>query len=63
MPLTDCWSFFAPNVSGEAIHGAYFEMPDVIELMRKILRGIDRGVLKATGATESKAWGFTPPPN
>ena len=59
----DCSSFFPPNVSGTAIHGAYFETPDTIELMRKILRGIDRGVLKATGATINNAWGVKPPPS
>src|SRR6266550_4703440 len=52
----DCSSFFPPNVGGNAIHGAYFETPDVIELMRKILRGIDREVLKTLGATTGKAW-------
>jgi esterase/lipase superfamily enzyme len=51
----DCSSFFAPNLSGEAIHGAYFDAPGVIELMRKILRGIDRRVLQTTGATVGTA--------
>src|ERR1700686_358436 len=52
----DCSSFFPGNVSGEAIHGAYFETPDTIELMRKILRGTDRTVLQTLGATTGKAW-------
>src|SRR5438874_11990445 len=47
----DCSSFFKPEISGQAIHGAYFETPGTIELIRNILRGIDRGVLHATGAT------------
>lgn len=61
-PLTDnvwdvdCSSFFKANVGGQAIHGAYFETDGVIELMRQILRGIDRGVLETTGITKSNAW-------
>ncbi|MGH8101957.1 MAG: alpha/beta fold hydrolase [Chthoniobacterales bacterium] len=51
----DCSSFFAPDLSGEAIHGAYFDTPGVIELMRQILRGIDRRVLQTTGATVGAA--------
>ena len=47
----DCSSFFAPSVSGQDIHGAYFVTDGTIELMRKILRGIDRSVLSTTGAT------------
>ena len=52
----DCSSFFPGSVSGEAIHGAYFETPGTIELMRKILRGIDRSVLQSTKATIGNAW-------
>ena len=51
----DCSSFFAPEVSGEDIHGAYFVTDGTIELMRQILRGIDRGVLQATGKTVGSA--------
>jgi esterase/lipase superfamily enzyme len=51
----DCSSFFDQNVGGEAIHGAYFVTDGTIELMRQILRGIDRGVLQATGATTGSA--------
>jgi esterase/lipase superfamily enzyme len=51
----DCSSFFAPDLSGEAIHGAYFDTSGVIELMRKILRGIDHTVLQTTGATVGTA--------
>jgi len=49
-------------VSGIDIHGAYFVTNGTIELMRKILRGVDRGVLKSTGQLTSKAWteGATP---
>jgi esterase/lipase superfamily enzyme len=52
----DCSSFFPPSVGGNAIHGAYFDTLDTIELMRKILRGIDRTVLQTLGATTGKAW-------
>ena len=56
----DCSGFFPPNVEGEAIHGAYFQTPAVIELMSKIMRGIDRKVLETTGATTNNAWGVIP---
>jgi len=52
----DCSSFFPKTVSGEAIHGAYFETDGTIGLVRQILRGIDRGVLETTGTTKGKAW-------
>jgi len=51
----DCSSFFAANISSENIHGAYFVTDGVIELMRQILRGIDRGVLQAAGTTVGSA--------
>lgn len=52
----DCSSFFDPNVvSGNAIHGAYFVTKGTIELMRQILRGVDRGVLIATKVTVGSA--------
>ena len=38
------------------IHGAYFVTDAVIDLMRKILKGIDRNVLDQTGATTGNAW-------
>jgi esterase/lipase superfamily enzyme len=58
----DCSSFFAPDISGENIHGAYFVTDGTIELMRQILRGIDRSVLKASGATTGSAdKRFVPP--
>jgi hypothetical protein len=46
--------FFADNESD--IHGAYFVTDGTIQLMRQILRGIDRGVLERTGATKGNAW-------
>ena len=50
----DCSSFFGSNVGSTAIHGAYFVTDGTIELMRQVLRGIDRGVLKDSGATTGK---------
>jgi esterase/lipase superfamily enzyme len=41
----DCSSFFPAAVGSQAIHGAYFETEKTIELMRQILKGIDRSVL------------------
>ncbi len=52
----DCSSFFPATVSGGEIHSAYFETPQTIELMRQILRGVDRTVLARTGQLEGKAW-------
>jgi len=51
----DCSSFFPASVGGESIHGAYFSTDAVIGLMRKILTGIDRGVLVSSGATQGDA--------
>jgi esterase/lipase superfamily enzyme len=52
----DCSSFFPGNVSGTDIHGAYFVTDGTIELMRQILRGVDRGVLATTGQLTGNAW-------
>ncbi len=56
----DCSSFFPPTVTGEEIHGAYFgsehASEGTIELIRQILRGIDRGVLETKGVTKSNKW-------
>jgi esterase/lipase superfamily enzyme len=52
----DCSSFFPNTVNGEDIHGAYFVTDGTIELMRQILRGIDRGVLQTNGITTGHAW-------
>ena len=51
----DCSDFFPADVNGGAIHGAYFVTDGTIELMRKILRGIDRDVLERSGATRGHA--------
>jgi hypothetical protein len=59
----DCSSFFPPNtgfnlpvIGSVHIHGAYFVPPGTIELMRQILRGVDRGVLESTDVTKGDAW-------
>jgi hypothetical protein len=52
----DCSSFFPATVGGEAIHGAYFETDGTIELMRRVLRGVDRGILQSTGMTQGNVW-------
>jgi hypothetical protein len=52
----DCSSFFPASVSGTDIHGAYFITDATIELMREILRGVDRKVLWKTGKLTGKAW-------
>jgi esterase/lipase superfamily enzyme len=41
----DCSSFFPATVGSQAIHGAYFENGKTIELMRQILKGLDRDLL------------------
>ena len=48
----DCSGFFSPDVQGFDIHGEYFLASGTLALMRQILRGIDRGVLAATGAPD-----------
>ena len=36
-----------PGIGGVDIHGAYFVVKETIELMRQILRGTDREILKS----------------
>jgi len=52
----DCSSLFPPEVDGAGIHGAYFVHDGTINLMRHVLRGLDRGVLDALGYTKGTAW-------
>jgi esterase/lipase superfamily enzyme len=52
----DCSGFFSPDVAGAGIHGAYFVNDDTINLMRHVLRGLDRGVLYSLGYTKGTAW-------
>jgi esterase/lipase superfamily enzyme len=50
----DCSSFFKSDVGD--IHGAYFLTDGTIDLMRHVLRGLDRGVLGTLGYTKGTAW-------
>jgi esterase/lipase superfamily enzyme len=52
----DCSSFFPREVDGAAIHGAYFLNEGTLNLMRHVLRGLDRGVLNTLGYTKGTAW-------
>ncbi len=52
----DCSSFFSSKVSSLDIHGAYFVYPGTLELMRQVLRGIDRDVLASIGALQGHEW-------
>jgi hypothetical protein len=52
----DCSGFFPASVGGTDIHGAYFITDATIELMRQILRGVDRNVLGNTGHLTGRAW-------
>jgi hypothetical protein len=42
------------QLNGLVGQGAYFVTYGTIQLMRQILRGIDRGVLEKSGATTGK---------
>jgi len=52
----NCSSFFPPNINGQDIHGAYFATEGTINLMRQVLRGIDRAVLEKLETTKGGAW-------
>ena len=52
----DCSSFFPREVDGGAIHGAYFLNDGTVNLMRHVLRGLDRNVLDTLGYTRGAAW-------
>jgi esterase/lipase superfamily enzyme len=52
----DCSSFFPPETAGMDIHSAYFDAQGTIDLMRSVLRGIDRSVLDTLGQTKGTAW-------
>lgn len=41
----DCSNLIPPDVGGLAIHSAYFEHPETLDLIKQVLRGIDRTVL------------------
>ncbi len=52
----DCSGFFPGEVGGLHIHGAYFQNDEIMELMRDLLRGIDRSILEFQGETRGNAW-------
>ncbi|WP_395753883.1 alpha/beta hydrolase [Prosthecobacter sp.] len=58
----DCSTFFPvqydniPFINGIPIHGAYFITPEVVSLMKEILKGTDRSVLQSRGLLTGKAW-------
>jgi esterase/lipase superfamily enzyme len=52
----DCSSFFPPTLEGMRIHSAYFDQAEVVKLMGKVLTGLDRSVLVASGATQGSVW-------
>jgi esterase/lipase superfamily enzyme len=45
----DCSNLIDPKLNGIQVHGAYFESEPCYDLMRQLLRGIDRSVLFGTG--------------
>jgi esterase/lipase superfamily enzyme len=52
----DCSSTFqADHVPATAIHGAYFDQLQTLDLMRKLLRGVDRSVLTQQLGLDSSA--------
>lgn len=57
----DCSGFFPAAVGGMDIHSAYFGPYGTLPLMRNILIGLDRAVLKTLGHIESSVW--QPKPN
>jgi esterase/lipase superfamily enzyme len=41
----DCSALIPANVDGEHVHSAYFDSHDAMDLVRKVMSGVDRGVL------------------
>ena len=60
--VVDCSSFFPdasfslPGIGSVDIHGAYFVTTGTIELMRQVLRGLNRRVLDQLHFTVGNAW-------
>jgi hypothetical protein len=52
---TDCTQFFG-DVSPADIHGAYFAKDAVYQLIRQVLRGVDRSVLVNSGTASQNSW-------
>ncbi|MBZ5596738.1 MAG: alpha/beta hydrolase [Acidobacteriia bacterium] len=49
----DCSPLIATQTSGLDVHSAYFHEPKCYDLMRSLLRGVDRGVLARAGSLPS----------
>jgi len=49
----DCSTLINPNTNGVDVHGAYFQEPKCYDLMRQLLKGLDRSVLVANGVVPS----------
>jgi esterase/lipase superfamily enzyme len=59
----DCTPFFqADHVGGFDAHGAYFDEPQTLDLMRQVLRGVDRSILTAGKGLVSSALASAPAP-
>jgi esterase/lipase superfamily enzyme len=52
----DCSTLIPKSFGGISVHGSYFETKDVLDLMRQILRGVDRMVLDRLGLLKGTAW-------
>jgi esterase/lipase superfamily enzyme len=52
---TDCTQFFG-DVSPADIHGAYFAKDAVYQLIRQVMRGVDRSVLVNSGTASQNSW-------
>ena len=50
------FQLFPREVDSPAIQGACFVIEGTLNLMRHVLRGIDRGVLDTLGYTKGAAW-------
>lgn len=44
----DCSALISPKTNGVDVHGAYFQEPKCYDLMRELLKGIDRTVLNGS---------------
>ncbi len=49
----DCSALIRQDINGMEVHGAYFKEPKCYNLMRSLLKGIDRSVLVAEGLMPS----------
>jgi hypothetical protein len=52
----NCSSFFPDTIAGMDIHSAYFETEGTLSLIRDVLRGLDRKVLKTLDRLEGDVW-------